>query len=65
MIRLAYASVARIALAPMQDILDLGREARMNFPSRPDDNWEWRFTADALTDERAHWLKHLAQLYWR
>jgi 4-alpha-glucanotransferase len=65
MIRLAYASVARIALAPMQDVLGLGSEARMNFPSRPDGNWEWRFTADALSEECARWLKQLARLYWR
>ena len=65
MIRLAYASVAQLALVPMQDILDLGSEARMNFPSRPDGNWEWRFSADDLSDERAQWLKHLATMYGR
>lgn len=65
MIRLAYASVAGMALVPMQDVLDLGTEARMNFPSRPDGNWEWRFTAERLTPERAEWLKRLATLYGR
>jgi 4-alpha-glucanotransferase len=65
MIRLAYGSVARLALVPLQDALDLGSEARMNFPSRPDGNWEWRVSADALTDERAAWLKRLATLYGR
>ena len=65
LIRLAYASVARFALAPMQDLLDLGSEARMNFPSRPDGNWEWRFSADDLTDERAAWLRRLVSLYGR
>ena len=40
MIRAAYASVARMALVPLQDVLDLGSEARMNYPSRPDGNWE-------------------------
>lgn len=65
MIRLAYASVARIALTPMQDVLDLGSEARMNYPSRPDGNWEWRFSAGDLDHNRADWLKRLAHLYWR
>jgi 4-alpha-glucanotransferase len=65
MIRLAYASVARMALTPLQDALDLGSEARMNFPSRPDGNWEWRCSADALTADRAAWLKRLTALYGR
>jgi 4-alpha-glucanotransferase len=65
MVRQAFASVAFLALAPMQDILEVGTEGRMNFPSRADGNWEWRFTADALTDERATWLRDLATLYGR
>jgi len=65
MIRLAYASVAQMALVPMQDVLDCGSEARMNFPSRPDGNWEWRFSDDDLSHDRAHWLRHLTTLYGR
>ncbi len=65
MIRLAYASVARMALTPLQDALDLGSEARMNTPSRLDGAWEWRCSADDLTAERAAWLKQLATLYGR
>lgn len=65
MIRLAYASVARLALVPLQDVFDLGSEARMNFPSRPDGNWEWRFEADELTTRRADELKRIARLYGR
>jgi 4-alpha-glucanotransferase len=65
MIRLAYASVAQVALTPLQDVLDLGNEARMNYPSRPDGNWEWRCAANALTPERATWLRELATLYGR
>jgi len=65
LIRLAYASVARVALTPMQDVLALGSEARMNFPSRAEGNWEWRFTAADLTDTRATWLKELATVYGR
>ncbi|HEX5572544.1 MAG TPA: 4-alpha-glucanotransferase, partial [Ktedonobacterales bacterium] len=65
MIRAAYGSVARLALVPLQDALDLGSETRMNFPSRPDGNWEWRVTAEALSSERAAWLKRLATLFGR
>lgn len=65
MIRLAYASVARMALVPMQDVLNLGSEARMNYPSRTDGNWEWRFSENDLSDERAAWLKRLVTTYGR
>ena len=41
-------SVAEIAVVPMQDILGLGSEARMNFPGRAKGNWGWRFTSDQL-----------------
>ncbi len=65
MIRMAYGSVARLALVPLQDVFDLSSEARMNFPSRPDGNWEWRFDAEAMTTERAAELKRLARIYGR
>lgn len=48
-IRAAYASVARLAIVPLQDVLGLGSEARMNTPSRNDGNWGWRFNPDELT----------------
>jgi 4-alpha-glucanotransferase len=41
-IRSAYASVSRIAVIPMQDILSLGSEARLNSPGKPEGNWRWR-----------------------
>ncbi|HEX8996305.1 MAG TPA: 4-alpha-glucanotransferase [Ktedonobacterales bacterium] len=65
MIRLAFGSVAQLALVPMQDVLNLGSEARMNYPSRADGNWEWRFHLDDLTSERAAWLKDLVRIYGR
>ena len=43
-IRLAWSSVADTAVAPMQDVLDLGGEARMNVPGTEDGNWSWRLT---------------------
>jgi 4-alpha-glucanotransferase len=49
LIELAWSSVAALAMAPLQDILNLGNEARMNLPGRPGGNWGWRCTKDELT----------------
>jgi 4-alpha-glucanotransferase len=49
LIRAAWKSVAVFALAPMQDFLGLGSEARMNFPGRPSGNWTWRMDENALS----------------
>jgi 4-alpha-glucanotransferase len=49
-IRTVLASVADLAIVPLQDVLGLGSEARMNLPGRPGGNWRWRFTPGALTD---------------
>jgi 4-alpha-glucanotransferase len=48
MIRLAFASKAAIAVAPMQDFLGLGSAARLNRPGTTLNNWRWRLSADAL-----------------
>jgi 4-alpha-glucanotransferase len=56
MIRAAFTSVARLAIVPLQDVLGLGSEARMNTPSLSDGNWGWRFSANALTPELAEKL---------
>ncbi len=42
MIRAAFGSVANLCMLPLQDVLGLGSEARMNVPSREDGNWRWR-----------------------
>lgn len=60
MIGAAYASVADTAIIPMQDVLALGSEARMNFPGKVHDNWRWRFTWDQLSENRLEWLAGLA-----
>ena len=65
MIRCIWSSVAVYAIAPMQDVLDLGGEARMNFPSRLGGNWEWRMGEDDLSDSLAGRLKELNDLYLR
>jgi 4-alpha-glucanotransferase len=49
----------------LQDILGLGSEAKMNSPSTANDNWEWRYRQEALTEELSDRLKHLTNLYGR
>jgi 4-alpha-glucanotransferase len=65
MIRLAWGSVADYALAPLQDVLDLGTEARMNLPGRPAGNWTWRFGDGMLTDRVLDRLGDLTEVYAR
>ncbi|MGB5895120.1 MAG: 4-alpha-glucanotransferase, partial [Ignavibacteriaceae bacterium] len=65
LIRTAYASVANIVIIPMQDVLSLGGETRMNFPSRLGGNWEWRFTWEQINESIAPHYKGLAVLYER
>lgn len=65
LIRLALSSIANQAVIPMQDLLGLGSFARMNFPSVAEGNWEWRYTADALTPALADRLKRLTTLCGR
>jgi 4-alpha-glucanotransferase len=49
LLRLAWSSVAALAIAPLQDILNLGKEARMNQPGSAQGNWRWRATDDMLS----------------
>lgn len=65
LIRTALTSVADIAIVPVQDILGLGSEARMNTPGAEQHNWSWRVKAGALTHESAARLKRLATLTGR
>jgi 4-alpha-glucanotransferase len=65
LIRLAWASVARWAIAPLQDVLSLGSEARMNTPGRAGGNWRWRFSEDMLTPATLERLGALTTLYQR
>ena len=58
---LAWSSVAALAIAPLQDLLNLGRETRMNVPGRPDGNWRWRFTEDILSPPAFQWLQKLTE----
>ena len=65
LIRVAWSSVADYALAPLQDVLSLGTEARMNFPGRPSGNWSWRFTPEMLSQGILDRLADLTEVYWR
>jgi len=65
MVRLALMSAADRAILPMQDILGIGREGRMNLPSRKEDNWHWQLCADRLTPQLAQELRGLTEMYGR
>lgn len=65
MIRASMQSVAFMAIIPFQDVLNLGSDARMNFPGRPQGNWQWRYTRDMCAVADAVRLKHYVQLYGR
>ena len=62
LIRAAQASVAQIAIAPAQDLLELGAEARMNMPSVAEGNWSWRAPENSWTEELAERLAALAEV---
>jgi 4-alpha-glucanotransferase len=64
-IRAAWASVANTAIVPLQDVLGLGTEARMNLPNSTAGNWGWRYRAETLTEAIGIRLKELGQLYGR
>ena len=64
-IRCVLASVADVAVIPLQDLLGLGSEARMNLPSKPSGNWRWRYRPDLLTEEIQRRLKELTETFGR
>ena len=64
-IRAVLASVGNIAIIPLQDVLGLGNDARMNLPNSTNGNWSWRYTANALTNKLRDRLKDLTTLYCR
>jgi 4-alpha-glucanotransferase len=61
MLELAWASRAALAIAPLQDVLGLGSEARMNLPGTEEGNWRWRYEKGALTEELAAKLRRLTE----
>jgi 4-alpha-glucanotransferase len=65
MIRLALGSVACMAIFPLQDVLGLGTQARMNLPGTLRGNWEWRFTKEMLIPSIQERLRELTRIYDR
>jgi 4-alpha-glucanotransferase len=64
-IRALYASVGDTALVPLQDVLGLGSEARMNTPATMSGNWGWRFREGDLSEDVSARLRRLAETYGR
>jgi 4-alpha-glucanotransferase len=62
LIRTAWSSQAALAITPLQDLLNLGREGRMNVPGRAEGNWRWRATQHMLAAWNFHWLKDLTEV---
>ena len=65
LIQHAWNSVAVFSLAPLQDFLELGTAARMNYPSKLGGNWEWRMNGEALSDGLQKRIKEMNWLYQR
>jgi 4-alpha-glucanotransferase len=61
LMRLTWSSPAALAIAPLQDLLNLGSEARMNVPGRADGNWRWRVREDMLSPQAFQWLQDLTE----
>ncbi len=65
LINAAWSSVAEMAIAPLQDLLNLGGETRMNLPGRASGNWTWRFVPEQLTGHLANRLLETTIIYGR
>ena len=61
LMRLAWRSPAALAIAPLQDLLNLGGDARMNVPGQAGGNWRWRVTDDMLSPAAFAWLGELTE----
>jgi 4-alpha-glucanotransferase len=62
LLRLAWSSAAALAIAPLPDVLNLGKEARMNQPGSTDGNWRWRVTDEMLHEAAFRSLRELTQV---
>jgi 4-alpha-glucanotransferase len=61
LMEVAWASPAALTVAPFQDLLNLGKEARMNVPGVAEGNWSWRCTEEMLRDSGFEWLRDLTK----
>jgi len=64
-IRLCYASIARLAIIPIQDVLGLDENARMNVPGTSSENWSWKLKLEMLNKKVSDWLSLQTELYGR
>ncbi len=64
-IRLAMASVADLAIVPVQDYLGLGNEARINHPSTVGNNWAWRLKKGQIGEELIEKIRDVTRIYGR
>ena len=64
-IRSAYMSCADVVIVPIQDLLGLGNEARINAPATVYGNWQWRSGGETLAPDRCEWIRKLAYTYRR
>ncbi|QDT88783.1 4-alpha-glucanotransferase [Gimesia algae] len=62
LLHLAWSSVAALAVTPLQDLLNLGSDARMNVPGHSEGNWRWRCTTDMLSGPTFQWLRELTTI---
>ena len=65
MIRAIWASVAVIAIAPLQDLFNLGTEARMNFPGKPHGNWTWKMSDETIEEGLINKIRDFNYLFNR
>jgi 4-alpha-glucanotransferase len=65
LIRMLFSSIARLAIVPMQDVLGLGSQSRMNMPGLARGNWGWRMADEAFTRKHQERLRGLAEIYER
>ncbi len=65
LMKLAWASTAHTAIAPLQDLLQLNSDFRMNTPGRLDGNWLWQYKAEDITNEAKDFLKEITETYSR
>ena len=65
LIRLALSSVTNLAIIPLQDLMQLGNKARMNYPGRPGGNWQWRYKEEMLSAKISERLRDLTELFGR
>ena len=65
MIHMAMTSICDVAITPIQDILSMGQEGRMNLPSTPSGNWGWRLEKGLLTEKIRHSLREITEISGR